>query len=199
MVSRDMIETLIKQAYKGDESALSRLRYETARMTKTANSRIARLREKDIDMYAVARIENYLDTETGTKYLPTGTKTMDIDTLETLARETSLFLSRKTSTVTGVKEYEVERLEYFGDKWDIDLSQLSATERREFGRFLGEDTVSQFMRDAQGVYMAIMDKFAQDIHGAQDRDAVKAKFRNSINQFLSGRLRFDELEEALLK
>lgn len=109
---------------------------EIKRKIKRANSRLKRLEKSGYDYYAYDIAKHFIDTVQGTKYYSlSGIDFGDKYSVRVLEMSLDRFLSSKSSTVTGQRAIENERLAAFESKG------LTGTreEKVEFIRWLGED------------------------------------------------------------
>lgn len=164
---------------------------ELKRKIKKANSRLARLEKAGYDYYAYDIAKHFIDTVQGTKYYSlSGIDLDDKYSVRLLNMSLDRFLSSKTSTVSGARRIENERIESFREKG------LAGTreEAVEFLRWLGEDGYRN-LTEAIGYDKTAFGTIITNYNKYHDTERIDRVINTYLNNRTNYRLLIEGLEE----
>lgn len=188
MLNEEQLQTLKRSAMRGDSNSIRELREYNRILSKRANQRMLNLEKAGYDFYAYDIAITYVETTYDRERFPTSKKLLpDINALIKQIRVMHKFLSSKSSTISGQKAIERERLEEFRDLFDIPEGTA-----KEFLRFLGSDTVKHVF-DITGISGEIYENMAKTVADAKNKRKELRRLKRLFDNYRKGELTYDEL------
>lgn len=193
----DYIRSLYADYKSGDWSVIDELRDINAILSKRANTRLSSLEEKGYDYYAYDIAVHYTQQKYGKRRFTTSKKILsDVDELYDNILEVNRFLRSESSTISGQKRIEKERIASFRDMG----LEINVGEERDFLRFLGTE-------DARGVFEIVGNKkrggmsgeIVDIIAGQWKGELNKKRIREAFTAYKQGTIFYDEFLERLRK
>lgn len=193
----DYIRSLYADYKSGDWSVIDELRDINAILSKRANTRLSSLEEKGYDYYAYDTAVHYTQQKYGKRRFTTSKKILsDVDELYDNILEVNRFLRSESSTISGQKRIEKERIASFRDMG----LEINVGEERDFLRFLGTE-------DVRGVFEIVGNKkrggmsgeIVDIIAGQWKGELNKKRIRDAFTAYKQGTIFYDEFLERLRK
>ena len=157
--TRQDINHLVRESYKGNTEALESLKEYNAYLAKKSNARLLRLEKSGYDYFAYDLAMSYTKPAYGTNRFKTG----GFETPKDIRRQIfqmETFLEKKSSTVKGAKQIERDRLDRFRDNFNILKPNQKLTVRvghepivmsdkqlSEFLKFIGKKPIRKLITD----------------------------------------------------
>lgn len=181
---------LTRKANRGDREAMASLKQYTREIKNEVNSRLAKLEKSNI---AYGKVYNNVQFFTQTQYGSNRFKSptaLNYDALE-MALQNDIgvkFLKSKSSTVSGVRSIESNRLNTLQEN-GILPDKISKKRQREFLQFLGNEEISASI-DEYGNSEVIVEMFYDAYSKGGSRALTTIK--TAMSEFLSNRITFDD-------
>lgn len=146
-------------------------------LAKRANTRLGSLRKAQGEksaQYAQASAEVYLRQQKRNKFYE-GKKYKTEQQLNRALNELNFFLNRKTSTLSGLRQVEQQRLDTFKKKYEIEFT--TKKDKDEFFNFLNSKQYEDLRKNASS------EQIQQMYNDAQDAGLKKKEILNAFKDF----------------
>lgn len=162
---------------------ISQKRQQLPRLAKLANSSLYNLRAKKVDYYATELANTFLQ-EQNRRSFPTTTNRLTNAQVNEYISNIERFLRSKSSTLSGLREIEVERVRTLNAKG---YNNITVDNWRKFTRTKQFKTLSRFA-DSETVI--------EDFNTALDEGDSLSEIMESYNEFLNSQnMTFEQIEE----
>ena len=157
--TRQDINHLVRESYKGNKEALNSLKEYNAYLAKKSNARLIRLEKAGYDYFAYDLAMSYTKPAYGTNRFKTG----GFETPKDIRRQIfqmETFLEKKSSTIKGAKQIERDRLDRFRDNFNIarpnqknvntggyEPLTMSDNELKGFLKFIGKKPIRKLITE----------------------------------------------------
>lgn len=132
------LETL---ANIGDLESSQELRTYHNRLVRESNFRLRQLAQADITKYAYEKAQAFLKNAYGNVTRYKLADKLDNETIRRQILSMQRFLGYETSTVEGVRQVELKRIEAARSKWFGDIPDITDKEIEGFLRMLGDEAI----------------------------------------------------------
>lgn len=173
-VSTNEVYRLTRRAERGDASALRDLQKLNERIANNVNRRMKNLEKRSLKSPAVGYMKNYLESK-GRKVLSKSKKLSPKELKQQILRGQK-FLSAKTGSVKGQKEYEKKQIEQM-KQYGIDLSKDRMMEK--WAAFTQSSIFNEMMEfDSERT----LDEGLNSLHQGRSLDELEELFEKYKNK-----------------
>lgn len=177
------LEELYNKADNGDIEAYQELLDLNYVLARRANSRLDRLKSKDMQTQASQRAEYWLSEERGRSRF-SKSKHLDLDSVYEQLVEESKFLRAKTSTIIGEKERLDKMFETLAANGYItipDDPKEASKFKQEMGKFFKSEAGQEIMKQMGGSPVALS-KVSEMINSGAKVDDLLNMYNESLNR-----------------